>query len=396
MSNIKTTSDGYSFHTLELKAHPDGEIFNRALKLLYKAAKKSKDPRQTTYPLTKYNSKNIKSHCSTMLSSCGILLYLTEKISKKGWHSYTIKAVVNPRKVLDPECSYLGIAPTDEESLSQFQDKFTTLMRRYHLPEFLDEWTLTRLDLCVNLQLNKKKSAREFCRLLQKDLLPPKLERVFFFEPDADKELQKKQKDADRHSLCLENSSYSIVVYDKLYQAEINGLLDPSDWKKLSDGILRLELRCFKPCLDKLAAKEKLDSTSEQLDWLAQHSRDLILKKTNQAFSGGMHCKPDIAKQIIDGSTYHETTCEQLQWLIDRTRYAFNLRQLETGMKKKFGLKPRTVAKRLEQLENLSINLVPLRNDFYLKQLPSLPLILELLEDDSTSFKLTSNGEIKW
>ena len=46
MSNIKTTSDGYSFHTLELKAHPDGEIFNRALKLLYKAAKKSKDPRQ--------------------------------------------------------------------------------------------------------------------------------------------------------------------------------------------------------------------------------------------------------------------------------------------------------------------------------------------------------------
>ena len=61
-----------------------------------------------------------------------------------------------------------------------------------------------------------------------------------------------------------------------------------------------------------------------------------------------------------------------------------------------FGLKPRTVAKRLEQLENLGINLVPLRNDFYLKQLPSLPLILELLEDDSTSFKLTSNGEIKW
>lgn len=162
MSNIKTTSDGYSFHTLELKAHPDGEIFNRALKLLYKAAKKSKDPRQTTYPLTKYNSKNIKSHCSTMLSSCGILLYLTEKISKKGWHSYTIKAVVNPRKVLDPECSYLGIAPTDEESLSQFQDKFTTLMRRYHLPEFLDEWTLTRLDLCVNLQLNKKSRLESF------------------------------------------------------------------------------------------------------------------------------------------------------------------------------------------------------------------------------------------
>lgn len=61
-----------------------------------------------------------------------------------------------------------------------------------------------------------------------------------------------------------------------------------------------------------------------------------------------------------------------------------------------YTIKPRTVAKRLEQLENLGINLVPLRKDFYLEQLTSLPLILELLEDDSTSFKLTSNGEIKW
>lgn len=44
----------------------------------------------------------------------------------------------------------------------------------------------------------------------------------------------------------------------------------------------------------------------------------------------------------------------------------------------------------------MGIHLVPLRNDFYLEQLPSLPKILELLEDDSTSFKLTSNGKIEW
>lgn len=85
MSNIKTTSDGYSFHTLELKAHPDSEGFHDALKLLYKAAKKSKDFRRTTYPLKEYESDTLKSHCSTMLSHHGILLYLTESI-KKGWH----------------------------------------------------------------------------------------------------------------------------------------------------------------------------------------------------------------------------------------------------------------------------------------------------------------------
>lgn len=330
-----------------------------------------------------------------MLSPHGILLYLTERI-KDDWHKYTIKAIVNPRKVLDPGCSYLGIAPTDVESLNRFQDEFTSLMRRYDLPEFLDEWTMTRLDLCVNLQLNKKRSAQEFCRLLQKDLLPPKLERVFFYDPDADKEIQKKQKDADQHSICLENDSYSIVVYDKLYQAEVEGLMESNSWHELPDSILRLELRCFRTYLKKMAKKENLDSTSEQLYWMAQNSRELILKKVHQIFSGGTHYKPDIAKQIINDSKYHETTCEQLQWLINRTRYPFNLRQLEKGMQKKFALNPRSVVKRLEQLENLGINLVPLRNDFYLDQLPSLTKILKLLEDDSTSFKLTSNGKIEW
>lgn len=395
MSKIKTTSDGYSFHTPALTVHPDSDGYHESLERLYKAAKKSKDPHQTAYPLKKYESKTLKPHCSTMLSPHGILLYLTESI-RKDWHKYTIKAVVNPRKVLDPECSCLGIAPTDEESLDRFQDEFTTLMRRYHLPEFLDEWKLNRLDLCVNFQLNKKKSAREFCRLLQKDLLPPKMERVFFYDPDADEKIQKKQKEADRHSLCLENDSYSIVVYDKLFQAEAERMIGVDSWHNLPDGILRLELRCFHTYLKKLAKVEGLDSTSEQLYWMAQNSRELILKKVGQAFSGGIHYKPDIAKQIINGSGYHETTCEQLQWLIKRTRYPFNLRQLEKGMQKKFELKPRTVAKRLEQLENLGINLVPLRKDFYLQQLPSLPMILELLEDDSTSFKLTSNGEIEW
>ncbi len=157
-----------------------------------------------------------------------------------------------------------------------------------------------------------------------------------------------------------------------------------------------MELRCFRIYLKKLAKEEGLDSTSEQLCWLAQNSRELILKKVSQVFSGGTHYKPDIAKKIVGDSNHQEATCEQLQWLINRTRHPFTLRQLEKGMKKKFKLTPRTVAQRIEQLECLGINLVPLRQDFYLKQLPSLPMILELLEDDSTSFKLASNGEIEW
>ena len=69
---------------------------------------------------------------------------------------------------------------------------------------------------------------------------------------------------------------------------------------------------------------------------------------------------------------------------------------LEKGMKKRFNLNFRTVAQRIEQLENIGINLVPLRKDFYLEQMPSLPKILELLEDDAATFKLTSDGRVEY
>lgn len=57
----------------------------------------------------------------------GILLYLTERI-KNGWHTYTIKAVVNPRKVLDPDASYLVIVSADSDSLERFQNEAEDLI----------------------------------------------------------------------------------------------------------------------------------------------------------------------------------------------------------------------------------------------------------------------------
>lgn len=80
--------------------------------------------------------------------------------------------------------------------------------------------------------------------------------------------------------------------------------------------------------------------------------------------------------------------------MADRMRYPFDIRKLEKGMKRTFDVKPRTVAKRLEQLQELGINPIPLRKDFYLSQLPSFPQILGLLEDDSTTLTLDSDGHI--
>lgn len=216
-------------------------------------------------------------------------------------------------------------------------------------------WTLTRLGLCVNLLLNKKKSAREFCRLLRKDLLPHKMERIHFFDPTAPKKDQKEQKDKDWHSICLANDSYQIVVYDKLFQIKTGGLSESGSWSEPPDGVLRLELRCHPPYLKKLFDGKRQHTVSEQIRWLALHSRELILKKAAHAFSSGTHYKPSTAEALIKGLPYHKNTRRQLWWLFKRMRYPFGL-----------------------------------------EQLPSLPLVLKLLEDDSTTVKLASDGTVEY
>lgn len=392
MTSIKLTSDGYSFHTMELKIHPGKQDYDRTLKMLYQAAKDSKNHECRTYPLSQYQALN-DSHCSTVLSPHGVLLYLT-RTKKRSLNKYTIKAVINPRRVLDPECGYLGIIPPDEASLETFQDEFTLIMRKYGLPEFLDNWTLTRLDLCVNLQFNKKKSAREICRLLQKDLLPSKMKRVLFWGQNGGQVERCLQAERNAHSVCLENDSYALVVYDKLYQIQSEKLYGRTEWTGLPDGILRVELRCYKPYLEKHMDKKQFPLASDQIGYLVKNSRRLLLGRVRKTFSGGAHYKPDVAREIIRSSPFQKHTREQLWSLFDRMRRPFDMCQLERWMKKRFGLNPRTVAKRLEQLQELDINRVPLRKDFYLEKLLSLPQIIKRLEDDSVTMRLRADGSV--
>lgn len=193
MTTIKLTSDGYSYHTLELKFHPSPERYGQVLKYFYDQAKHSSHGR--TYPLP-YRSKTLDAHCSTVLCHRGILLYFTLSKDHSGVRA-TIKAVINPRRLIDPDCDYLGIMPSDEDSFEYFQERFTATMRKYHLPDFLDDWKLTRLDLCVNLLCSKKKSAREQCRLLHKVMLKEEMTRECFLDKSADANTQEEQKKQD-------------------------------------------------------------------------------------------------------------------------------------------------------------------------------------------------------
>ncbi len=382
--SIYLTEDEYSFHTVELKFHLERKHFYRLLDRLYQSDKNNHH-HTLTYKISKYQTETVKPYCSTTLSEHGILLYLTESTHNK-IHIFTVKAVVNPRKVINSNCSLIRIAPSNKDSLQDFEDKFNALMKPYKI--CLAKATLTRIDLCVNIQLNNKKLAEELFRLLHKNLPPHKLKQIYFYDPFDSEEDQEEQKEIDKHSICIKNNSYQIIVYDKLFQIKTMRLEDSDTWCKLPEGLLRLELRCSRSYIKELLDTEDLKTPLDQIHWLASHSQEIMLKKVSQVFNSGTYYRPNKARKIITDSSFHKKTREQLLWMIERMRYPFTREQLENNLQEQFQLKPRTVEKRLKQLQKLGINPVPLRKDFYLKQMPSLPTMLELLENDPAALSL--------
>ena len=389
MTTITLTSDGYSYHTLELKAHPSPNEYRQMLQHFYDQAKHS--PHGRTYRLP-YCSKTLETHCSTVLSSHGILLYFTLKKDRSGIRA-TIKAVINPRRLIDPDCDYLGIMPPDETSFEYFQDQFTAIMRKHHLPDFLDDWKLTRLDLCVNLLCSQKKSAHEQCRLLHKVMLKEEMTRVCFLDKSADVNTQKEQKERDKHSIKWCNDSYALTIYDKLFQSETEGLSISK--RKSYNGILRVEFQCQRNYLRKIEKKVDLDTTSDLLWYMSINSRKIILEHVNRFLPGGIHYKPKAAQKIIRSSSRQKRTKGQLIWLIKQLRYSYTMDSLQKKVEKKFSLTPRSLDKRIDQLQKLGINPIPLRSDFYLDCLPSVPVILESLDDEFSSIKIDKEGNIE-
>ena len=370
MSNVSVTSDGFSYHTVELKYHPEKTDYHSLLAKCYKSSEgKSRCGDGTIYALKKYQ-KDAETHCCTLLSGHGILIYFTKSV-----HGYTIKAVVNPRRVLDVESDYLGIMKPDQISFGQFQDRFTALMRKYGFPEFLDDWTLSRVDLCVNLVFDKKKSASEVLRLAKKSLFKRPMEMETFSDPDM-----------NRHSLRLKNGSRALTVYDKLFQMEAEGLKRAKG--KKYQGVLRVELQLKHRALKEVCQKTGLWEPSELLQFLGENSQKMILKAVQDVFPDGSHWKPKEAIKRIRSSHYQKHTKEQLIWLVKRLRYAFTENTLIKNAKTEAGLSVRTVNKRLDQLKKLGIHPIPLRSDFYLDRLPSLPDLLSTVDEDGLDLEL--------
>lgn len=366
-NHIYMTSEGFSFHTIELK-----QIYNSNRK--YAAAfahLKELSNHNEFYPMKKYGDG--RYFCGHF-SNNGIRLYLTEK--KDGL--CIIKATINPRKLIDPECSYLGIMQSDEKSLDRMEDCFTEIMRKARLPEFMDEWSLTRIDLCVNFVFSRKKLPQQMIQLISRGPVLHSYTRDTYTipaqaAPNGEIHLEK-------HSVKLSNKSVALVAYDKAYQMKKEDLQLPSKYGMKKRGILRLELQCHRDWIAEQAAKHKCRTVRDKLDYFSSHSRDYLCDYVDRLYLGGEYCRYDLLRSKIEADdSLQGKSKKRMRDFIDLMS-SYNDFDIAYQVMAE-SLTEKQLDALMKHFSDLNIAPIPLMKNCKLKAVQSLPSILREMDD---------------
>lgn len=286
-------ADGFSIHTFEISRKLTKSEWNHCKGKLYDQNKIS--PKICIYQ----ESKGV--YRVSQYEQCGLRITLEHAPDQENSRGYYVRMVVNPRKVIDPNASYIGIFPPERSSITELQASFHALLKSSAFNDQLDDYYLSRVDLCVNMRCDHKKIFREVVRVLRKLPTPPKYKRVSRKEKD-----KKKANKYNKHYIKFQCGTHSLVIYDKTYQVTEQGL--QVDYEDLPEGVLRFEVQYQRSVLRGLEKKLGTDNPSELLWHLMQKSEKRICKHFEQCFADVEFCQIEEIEKRIVGSKYEDGT----------------------------------------------------------------------------------------
>ena len=348
--------DGFSLHTFEISHVLNWKSYQSIMDYLKVRADNW------------YRCKN-GTLCFYCFSKYGVRINLTAGASK---HNPTMYMIINPRKMLDPDSSYLGILAPEKASIKKIDKRFTQLFENTPIPCKINQYLLNRVDLCVNMRIDNKKIFRELIRVLRKLPTPSGYERSKKKAkyPD-DKQEAKKIREYNKHYLCYKREKDELVIYDKLYQMENESLR--VGYEKLPEGLLRAELHCNRRVVWNLQKETELSKPLEQLSCLMEESKERLMKAFHDCFHQGVFLQYEELKRRIDQSPFKQKTKETMLQLCTDLRKKQSVDKALTSLEAK-GAKTDGL---LKKFHKLGISPVPLWENFMASELPGP---IELLE----------------
>src|SRR5699024_1186653 len=113
-------SDGFSIHTIELSVQYTERGWRALKDKLYKELEKRKrDDDVWLYPAGKQQKRYQDNYICTRFAKSGVRITLEHNINKDGNDNYFVRMVINPRKLIDPHSSYLGILKPTADAVEE-------------------------------------------------------------------------------------------------------------------------------------------------------------------------------------------------------------------------------------------------------------------------------------
>ena len=368
--------DGFSFHTFSVRY----SLSKKGFDALFEHLKKVSEHEEF------YKPKGFNADCwvCNHFSDEGLLLYLSKVPDDKGYVHYVVTCRINPRKLIDPNCSYYGIMSMDRKSLDRMEARFQKVLHKAEMDQELNDGTLNRLDLCANLMFPYKKLPKTIMACLAKSeingnyrLVDPtkkKIQDPLAYPKHSLRIVPRNQKDDDYKS-CFE-----LVLYDKQVQMKENGLIGIAEKnsKEHKYGILRIELHLDGRKIREFTGKNK--TTREQIEYLAGRSGELLLEYMGKVFPTGDFYSLDESKNLIDSGDFTNKMRKRMRRIVEAIAEGDTFLEALGDCEEELRGKKRI--KTAENFELLRMNAVPLPREAKLDYLPSLYRMMQALDGE--------------
>lgn len=367
--------DGFSIHTVELSMKLTKAEWRRCKNALYQ---QQKDLGEHWF----YPDKACEGHhICTRYADAGIRIRL-ERSGTEENKGHFIRMIVNPRRLIYPQSDYLGILPPDEDSIELLEKTFRELFRKSPFDNKINQYYLTRVDLCTNIRCNRKKIFRELVRLLHKTTTPKKYQRVFYQHKD-----KKKANQYNKHYIRLACGSQELVIYDKTYQMSENNLV--VEYEGLPSGVLRVEVHYTRTKLRELQKQLHTDNPMELLQVLIQESKVRICALATKCYPDLEYHSYEAGLAMVEASRYSDQTKEAMRTLLSQMRRRQTIDAALHWMDK-HDLKTDGL---LKKFEKIGLSPIPLRKGYAAERMPGLVEILRSIGEKPVEVELV---EWKW
>ena len=305
-------------------------------------------------------------------------VYLEHNESESGYDTYFVRMVVNPRVLIEPGCSYLGILPPEKSSIKKIEAAFRGVFKDTIFNNDITSYYLSRLDLCTNIHCDNNRLFRELVRVLRKLPTPPKYERKYYKHKN-----KKKANRYNKHYLRFHCGTHELIIYDKTYQVREGDLIIA--YEELSEGVLRFEVHCERPYIKRV---EKDTGTADILKvlWLlVQESKDKLIGHFSRCFPDAEFMQIEGLEQKIKKSSFKGKNKKAMLELVNRLQ---RIQSVDKALDKmqQAGFDTDGL---LDRFAKLGISPIPLRKNFCAQSLPGPVELLRRVSDGNVSVEYT-------